>query len=516
MVKKMEDKKPINIVKVSLSLSLFLLITKTTSFIRDLFIAQTFGATTSTDVFFASNSILMVFVSFILSPFAAAYIPIAMDYYLKKSKVRMNNFFGTIYGIAICLGIIMALFQGVFIKQIIKVVTPGFSQESTILLIKISYIQLPIIFCTFIFAVNSGNLRLLNKFKIAEISNVFAPLACILYLLIKGSSSTIVGLSTWVVVGYFVSLFVQLTFIKKSDIEPKLNLRFFHNEDLIKIVYAMAPFMIDGVARELNTLIDKAIGSLLPEGSITMLSYASKITVTQVGLISTAISLVVFSQMSKYNSLKDNDGLRITLVQSIKFVNLLIIPLSVLTIVLRLDIIKILFGRGAFDDNNIKITANIMMFYSIGMFGFGMQDVLMRGMHATKHRKFPAMMSVLMVLINISLNLFLYKKIGTYGLALASSISVIVIIPILYIYLCKKVVSIRKEDKIIKDTFLIVIASLIMGIVAFGIDKIIIKVFSNNLVALIGSSFVAILVYLFCLFKTKNEIVMSYVNKRRT
>lgn len=510
----MKENKSFNIVKASMSLSGVLLIIKFISFFRDMLLARNLGATVYSDVFLASQSILMVFVSFILSPFAAAYLPVATDYYLKESKKRKNEFFGTVYGAASCLGIVVIILEAIFIEEIIQIIIPGFDKQGKQLLIEIIYIQLPIIFCTFLFGINKGNLRLVNKFNLAETSNIFAPLICIIYLAVRAQSSTVTELSVCVVVGYIIALLLQFYGIRKSGITPKLNFKFLHNEDLKQIIFAMAPFMIAGVARELNALIDKSIGSLLPEGSITMLSYASKITITEVGLISIAISLVVFSQMSKQNSLNDNDGLRSTLVHAIKFVNTLIIPISVLTIILRIDIITVLFGGGAFDENSVKITADTMMFYAIGMFGFGMQDVLMRGMHATKHRKFPAMVSVLMVAINICLNLLFYKKLGTYGLALASSLAVLAIIPIIYIYSNKKVVTIKKEDRIGKDTLITVLSSILMGGVAYGVDKMIFGITGSNLIALICSSIVAILVYLVCMIITKNEIIMSLINKR--
>lgn len=511
----MKNNKPFDLVTTALSLTSILLLSKIISFLRDMFLAQGLGATYYSDVFLVSNSIIMFFVSFILSPFAAAYIPIAMDYYLGKDKLSKEKFLGTVYGMAICLGILVTVIQGLFIEQIVRLITPGFDEEAIKLLVKISYIQLPVIFFTFIFAVNNGNLRMINKFNIAVITNIFVPLGCIFYLIVEMKNPSVEFLSICVVLGYVFSFIIQVFVIAKSDLRPKINFNFLNNSYLKKIALAMGPFMIAGVARQLNSLVDKSIGSLLNEGSITILSYANKITTTQVGLISTAISLVVFSQMSRLNTLNDKVGLHDTIVDAIKLVNMLIIPISILTIVLRIDIVTILFGRGAFNENNIKMTADTMMIYSIGMFGFGMQDVLMRGMHATKFRKFPALVSVGMVAINILLDLLLYEKWGTCGLAAATSIAVLLTIPILYIFLDKKVVSIKKEDNILKDTGNLMIAGLIMGAVSYGVDTKVLEITGSNLLALISSALVGVFIYLICLVFMKNDIAINIMKRRK-
>lgn len=512
---KLKSKENVDIAKTSIILTLILIFAKFASFIRDIFLAQRFGISVESDVFLASSSVLMIFVSFIRSPFSAAYLPLATDYYIKKNKEKQKYFFGSVIGAALVIGIVISLIEIIFVDEIISVVTPGFGYEASQMLKSVIYLQIPVITITFLFAVSCSHLRLINKFNWAEISNIFPPLFCILYLIILRENSTIFGLSIATVIGYFISYSVQSLILKKNNIDIKINFNFFNNDDLKKVMLAMAPFMIAGIARELNTLIDKSMGSLLPEGSISVLSYASKMTVTEVGLITTAVSMIIFAEIAKFSTVDDKEGIKRTVVYALKFINLILIPICILTIVLRTNIIAILFGRGMFDEQSIKITANTMACYAIGMIGFGMQDVLTRALHATKHRKYPALISVVLVCINITLNLLLYNRLGTYGLALASSIAVLAIIPLLYSYFNKNVVRLTKSDRVIKDIVIITIISLTMGICVSIVNSYIVNLSSNYFIATIISLIVAGIVYIMGLIITKNEILFDLIKRRK-
>ena len=69
------------------------------------------------------------------------------------------------------------------------------------------------------------------------------------------------------------------------------------NDIKIMIKMMLATIIVTAV-REVNVVTDKAFGSMLEEGSVTMLSYGSKITVVFVSLVSTAISVVGFTDIA--------------------------------------------------------------------------------------------------------------------------------------------------------------------------------------------------------------------------
>ena len=99
------------------------------------------------------------------------------------------------------------------------------------------------------------------------------------------------------------------------------------NDIKIMIKMMLATIIVTAV-REVNVVTDKAFGSMLEEGSVTMLSYGSKITVVFVSLVSTAISVVGFTDIARLKNQNDKKGVLNIIEKSSNIINLIIIPLA--------------------------------------------------------------------------------------------------------------------------------------------------------------------------------------------
>jgi putative peptidoglycan lipid II flippase len=216
-------------------------------------------------------------------------------------------------------------------------------------------------------------------------------------------------------VGTVVTFAVQLGIVYKSNIRPKWNLRL--SSEIKTLLKLMLGFMLIAGVREINTLADKYVASLLPTGSVSILSYANRITVAEVGLISTALSTVVMTQLSKMNGAGNYKSTKRIVVKAMNSINFVFFPLSLFTIVCSMEIASILYGRGNFSGDDIRLTASVMAMYAVGLVGYGMQDILTQSMIAFKSSKYTVIGSVFMVCSNIILNFSLYSIFGVTGVA---------------------------------------------------------------------------------------------------
>ena len=92
-----------------------------------------------------------------------------------------------------------------------------------------------------------------------------------------------------------------------------------------------------------------------------------------------------------------------------------------------------MFGRGAFDYDAIKMSSSALFFYSIGMVGMGIREVLARAFYSLQDTKTPVINATVGVFINIVLNIILSKYLGVGGLALATSISALVTAALMFV-----------------------------------------------------------------------------------
>jgi putative peptidoglycan lipid II flippase len=118
--------------------------------------------------------------------------------------------------------------------------------------------------------------------------------------------------------------------------------------------------------------------------------------------------------------------------RTLKYLSL-IIPFSMLLMVLRHEVVQILFERGRFDAAATAQTSGILVYLMIGAVAFAAQTVVVRGYYAVQNTLFPAIYSTLGVIISLPLYMLGMKLMGASGVALAISISAILQVIFLYV-----------------------------------------------------------------------------------
>ena len=413
-----------NFYKKSLQLAFISILCQTVNLVRDVFLAKSLGASNLNDIYLISQSTISMFVSMVNSPLATAYVPVTTEYFVSKDKRERNKFISKVYGDIFILSLAIIVISYLFINPITQMVAPGYEGSDKIILIKMILLQMPIVSINMLRGINRGNFQILQKYNISEVTCVM-----VLYLIIFNVNSNIYIIGIILTVTTFISIIPELIILRKNGVEFKMSIGI-TNDIKIMIKMMLATIIVTAV-REVNVVTDKAFGSMLEEGSVTMLSYGSKITVVFVSLVSTAISVVGFTDIARLKNQNDKKGVLNIIEKSSNIINLIIIPLAFYLIVFSNDVIKILFERGNFTSAQTNITANIMRCYAIGLLGYGFQDVFTRALHAYKIVRCTIKASIIMVIINIILDFLFFKSIGSYGIALASSLAILCVIPML-------------------------------------------------------------------------------------
>ena len=85
------------------------------------------------------------------------------------------------------------------------------------------------------------------------------------------------------------------------------------------------------------------------------------------------------------------------------------------------------------------MTSIALACYSIGMIGFGLREILSKIFYSIQDTKTPMLNGALAMGVNIILNIILIKFLGHAGLALATSISSLICIVLLFNSLKQKI-----------------------------------------------------------------------------
>lgn len=511
----MNEKK--EIYKKSIALFFVTIFCQIVNLIRDIVLASKIGTGSANDIYLTAQTIVSIMISMVCSPLATAYLPVATPFFVRENKAEKKKFLGKVYGDIMAIGGVFILLAFLCSNLIIYVIAPGFSQSNQQQLKIIFLLQLPMVFANIIRGLNRGNFQILQKYNISELTNILPYIFMVVYILVTpyGISNEIIAVV--LSCGALVSLIIEAFVLNRYDaLPPKILLAF--DKDIKQISRLMLGASVVTVIREVNVLCDKSIGSLLVTGSITRLSYASKLTVVMFGVISTVVSTVGFSNIAKWNELGESEKIRGNIRSSCNLINYLLIPIAFYMILFSNEIITFFFGRGEFGAEDIKITSQLIRLYAIGLVGYGFQDVFTRSLHAIKIIKCTLIGSGLIVAINIVLNLSLYKIIGVNGLAIASSIAVLVSVPYYYSQIKKYIGDIYILN-IVQEIIKVTISSLVFSVVVyFGRRSV---EFNNMYLEWLVWSLVAMAIFIVCTailrvstMKEILELIKTKVSKR--
>lgn len=493
---------------ITMLVSVLMLGIRLVSLARDMMLASKFGATNTNDIFIMSQSIMAIFSGFIMQSFTSAYLPYASDVYCGKDK-KKRFFFGSIYLHAFVLGIVQIIICYVFMSQIVDCIAPGFDTFSREKLYIAIMLQTPILLTQMINGVSDSNLQVIGKYSYVQLASAVPYVASLTYILIV-KKCTLNGLVLSITVGHIIMLAIKMPLIKKY-FSPKLG-RTIWFENMKKMYIAVGLAMLTTAVRQINVIVDQSVSSLLGSGNMTLLSYAMKIPITETALVSTVLSTILYSEMAQNISKGKQEENESLIAESLVLIFTLIIPFMIFTIIFRKEIIEVLFQRGAFSSKDTLETSKLMVYYAFSMLGLAIQDAIVYTMFAYKIRKYSLITSIILVIVNTSIDLLTYKVIGNIGIALAYSISVSVIIPVL-LYTCnKKILKINWE--ILQKYFLkCFVAAIIAGGIGWVGKVLFHHIFDSTFLILICAGVIACIAYIGISILFRNEILLDFFKK---
>ena len=433
-------------------------------------------------------------------------------------KKKALNFTNNVFNIVIAMCIVLAMLGFIFTEELVKVFAMGF--EGQTLKVSIDFTRITIIGIVFtgLSYVMTAYLQIKNNFTVPGLisvpKNIIIIVSIILsvkynpYIMIWG---TLIGIAT--------EFIFQLPFAIKSGYkyQPYINMK---DKYIKKMSWLIGPVLIGVAVNQINTMVDRTLASTLVEGSISALNYANKLNGFVMALFITSVGAVIYPMLSKLSSEDNKEKFISSVVQSINSVILLVIPISIGAIVLATPIVKLLFQRGEFDARATSMTAIALIMYSIGMVAFGLRDIIGKVFYALQDTKTPMINGAMAMIMNIVLNIILVKYLQLAGLALATSISAIVCIFLLFGSLKKKI-GYFGQDKIIKTMIKSILSAVVMGIVTYFIYNMISNLlgvgFIKEVISLVVSVGIGAVTYAILVVLLKVEeinIITSMMKKK--
>ncbi len=494
--------------KTAILLMIITIVSKLVGFGREITLSYFYGASNISDAYLISQTIPAVIFSFIGTSIATGYIPLYSAIEHKYGEKEANRYTNNLTNILLVLCTCIIFFGFIFAEVLVKIFASGFEGDTLVLAVKFNRIGLLGIYFTGLINIFSGFLRIKGNYVIPAL--VGFPMNFFVILSIFLSYKTnVMMLAVGGVVASASQLALLIPFLRKKGYKHSAVIDF-KNEYIRKMVAVALPLIIGLSVNEINVIVDKTLASSIAVGGISALNYASRLNGFVQGLFVATITTVMYPVISKMAAQSNIAGMKKTVAEAINSINLLVIPASVGAVVFAKPVVRFVYGRGAFDAGAIGMTSAALFFYSIGMVGFGLRDVLSRTFYSMQDTRTPMINAAIAVMLNIVLNLILSRFLGIGGLALATSISALFCTGLLFYSLRKKIGHFGMKNMVVSFVKILG-ASFVMGVIAYLTNNILLRFFGSNL-SLIVSIFTGAAVYLVIIYFMKIEEVDTLVN----
>jgi putative peptidoglycan lipid II flippase len=437
-------------------------------FMRDMLIAALAGTGPVADAFFVANKLPNLFRRlFGEGAFNAAFVPEFSGLLASEGPASARRFAEEAISVLAFWLLLLTLLGEIFMPQLMTVLAPGFwaIPPKFALAVELTRITFPYVLLICLTAVLSGILNGLNRFAAAAA----APL---LYNTI--SIAAMLGLSPYVPTvghalawGVSISGVVQLGLLFVAVRRGGMALRLPRprlTPQMRLLLRRMLPGLVGAGATQLNQTVDIIIGSLLPPGTVSLLYYAERIYSLPLGVIGAAIGTALLPLLSRQVRSGEAAVAIQTLNRAIEYALALTLPATLALAVAAYPIVLVLFGRGAFDAESARLSAQSLAAYAVGLPAYVLLKVLAPAFFARGDTATPVKIGMTTLVLNLVLNLALMVPLQHIGPPLATSIAALFNVGLLTRLLLRR--GLLQPDAQLRSRLLrMLLAALAMGLV---------------------------------------------------
>ena len=167
------------------------------------------------------------------------------------------------------------------------------------------------------------------------------------------------------------------------------------------------PRMLTLSANELAEFIFISAASLLSAGSISVFNLAFNLQSVPLALIGVSYSSAVFPTLSRLYYEKNTEAFLQKMITAARHIIFWSMPITVLFIVLRAQIVRVILGAGKFDWNDTRMTAAMLALFIISTVGQSLIVLFVRAFYAEGKTAKPLVINVISACVIIALGFVL-------------------------------------------------------------------------------------------------------------
>ncbi len=414
MIQKLFNSEARSISAASLVLAVSYALSALLGLFRDRLLAGIFGAGSQLDVYYTAFTVPdFIALILIFGAISAAVVPIFSSHLL-RSKGEAFAYLSRLLNVFLGGLIIICVVLMIFTPVLIRLIAPGFSPEKQALAVQLMRIMFlsPILLGAS--NVISGILQVFHRFLITALAPLLYNVGIITGIIFFVPRMGLPGLAWGVVLGAVLHLLVQIPALRMSGFRHQMSFQF-KDPSIRKTIRLMVPRSLGLGAGQLNTIATTAIASTLAAGSIAVFNLAYNLSATFINAVAVSVSTAAFPSMSMAFLQEDHPAFIRKFLNIVKQIFFLTIPLSLMLLMLRVQIVRVFYGVGRFDWTDTRLTAACLGILAFNLTAQALILFLSKSFYAAHNTRIPAVISGATVAFNIILSFTLVGLLHSSG-----------------------------------------------------------------------------------------------------
>ena len=428
----------------SATVSVFNLLGVLVGFALDASVAALYGVGLMTDAYFSAYRLPFAIIAVLNMVAGAALVPMfaRMLSEIGSDGKRQTNiasplseFFSNIFNVATLIVAVVALLGILGSSWIMGTLYSGLAEESLALAVDLGRIL-------FLTVLLTGPVEVLRSFlyahKVFGIPTAinFVRSAVTLIVLFAGralipgaATSDWIGmhLLSWGVVAGVASqlLVVAWQAVRHTGLRwrPVLDLS---DSRLRQTGRVSGPITAGAIVRQGINVAETAVAAFLPPGSVTIISYANRLTFVISSVFLTSVTTASTPAMSQAMSRGQKSQVRSLLISALRLTTFVALPIGIGMAFLGVPVIRLLFERGRFTPEASQLTGLVLSFYAMSILFLGYARVVQAYFYAALRTSVVLVLFIVLAVVGIGLDVLLAPRIGVQGIAIGFSAGAVV------------------------------------------------------------------------------------------
>jgi len=404
----------------------------------------------------------------VMGALTSAFIPVYTKYISQGKQEEAWRISATLINVSVILLLVVAVPLLLWTKQISSLIAPGFNQieieqmvEFTRFIVVLQV--LPLLIGNFF----TGILQSHSMFFLPALAPVVYNLGIIVGIIAFSGRFGLwapvfgVGVGACLFMGIQIPSLLKLGYRHKAVFDVK-------NEGVKEIGKLMVPRTAGLAVSQIDTTVDLMLSTLLGARMVTVFTFAQQLQQLPIGLFGATVAQAAFPLLSQASASENKEQYVKTITSALNQIVFFIMPVSVLFIVLRIPIVRLVFGASRFDWQATVLTGMTLSAFSVSLSAQALSQLVTRGFFALYDTMTPMIIGIITIAMNTILSIIFIQvmHLPVWALGLSTTIASFFNVIFLLIYLERRIGT-KLLKQLLATPAKIIVASLLTGVALY-------------------------------------------------